>query len=101
MALTIYAFTTRIDVRSWGPYLFVGLIVLMLWGFGAMLFGFKTNWIYSLGGALLFSAYILYDTSRLLHSYGADESWVIFTIDLYLDIINLFLFILQLLSKRD
>mmetsp|Transcript_15493 Transcript_15493/g.18671 ORF Transcript_15493/g.18671 Transcript_15493/m.18671 type:complete len:385 (-) Transcript_15493:295-1449(-) len=100
-ALTIYAFTTRIDVRSWGPYLFVGLIVLMLWGFGAMLFGFKTNWIYSLGGALLFSAYILYDTSRLLHTYGADENWVIFTIDLYLDIINLFLFILQLLSKRD
>eukprot|EP00471_Norrisiella_sphaerica_P000839 CAMPEP_0184487832 /NCGR_PEP_ID=MMETSP0113_2-20130426/10361_1 /TAXON_ID=91329 /ORGANISM="Norrisiella sphaerica, Strain BC52" /LENGTH=383 /DNA_ID=CAMNT_0026870243 /DNA_START=65 /DNA_END=1216 /DNA_ORIENTATION=- len=101
-ALTIYAFTTRIDLRSWGPYLFVGLIVLMIWGFVSMLFGFQSNWFYSLAGALLFSAYILYDTSRLLHTYGSDESWILFTIDLYLDIINLFLFILQLLAKdRD
>eukprot|EP00954_Amorphochlora_amoebiformis_P023890 1362680-Amorphochlora_amoeboformis.AAC.1 len=71
-ALTIYAFTTKIDVR-----------------------------FYSLGGALLFSAYILYDTSRLLHTFGADEDWIFFTIDLYLDIVNLFLFILQLLAKSN
>uniref|UniRef100_A0A7S3YE58 Ubiquitin-like domain-containing protein n=1 Tax=Lotharella globosa TaxID=91324 RepID=A0A7S3YE58_9EUKA len=64
-ALTIYAFTTRVDLRSWGPYLFVGLIVLVLWGLVSMLFGFQQNWFYSLGGALLFSAYILYDTSRV------------------------------------
>ncbi|GAB5359889.1 hypothetical protein AAMO2058_000580800 [Amorphochlora amoebiformis] len=100
-ALTIYAFTTKIDVRSWGPYLFMGLVVLLIWGLVSMLFGFKSNWFYSLGGALLFSAYILYDTSRLLHTFGADEDWIFFTIDLYLDIVNLFLFILQLLAKSN
>eukprot|EP00467_Chlorarachnion_reptans_P016139 CAMPEP_0114538082 /NCGR_PEP_ID=MMETSP0109-20121206/29940_1 /TAXON_ID=29199 /ORGANISM="Chlorarachnion reptans, Strain CCCM449" /LENGTH=385 /DNA_ID=CAMNT_0001722051 /DNA_START=26 /DNA_END=1183 /DNA_ORIENTATION=+ len=99
-ALTIYAFTTKIDVRSWGPYLFVGLIAIVIWGFVNMIFGLQAGWIYSLGGALLFSAYILYDTSRLLHTFGSDESWIMFTIDLYLDLINLFLFLLQLLSQN-
>lgn len=51
---------------------------------------------------LTFSGYILYDTSNILTKYETDEV-VSAVLDLYLDIINLFLDILRVLSylKRD
>jgi modulator of FtsH protease len=45
---------------------------------------------------LVFSGYILYDTSRILHS--GETNYIMATISLYLDILNLFLNLLQLLS---
>jgi len=48
------------------------------------------------GGALLFSGYILYDTSVIMHHMGPDD-YVMAAISLYLDIINLFLYLLEIL----
>ena len=48
------------------------------------------------GSALLFCGFILYDTSNLLHLYGPDD-YVEASIALYLDIINLFLYLLEIL----
>ena len=47
-------------------------------------------------GSLIFSGYILYDTSMIMHCYGPDD-YVMAAIQLYLDIINLFLYLLELL----
>jgi len=53
------------------------------------------------GGVLLFSAFILYDTSQIIHHYR-EEEWVAAAMALYLDVLNLFLFLLQLLAgDRD
>ena len=52
--------------------------------------------VFSVGGALLFSGYILYDTSVILHKLGPDD-YIVAAINLYLDIVNLFLYLLQIL----
>lgn len=76
--------------------------MLIIWGLIGAIFGFRPGFVYSLLGAVLFSGYILFDTWMLSNKLPYDE-WVLASISLYLDIINLFLFILQLLSegRRD
>jgi FtsH-binding integral membrane protein len=54
--------------------------------------------IYGGLGALVFSAYIVYDTDNLIKRYTYDE-YVWASVALYLDVINLFLQILQLLRS--
>jgi modulator of FtsH protease len=101
--LTLYAFTSKKDFSFLGGMLWMGLLVLL----GASLIGmFVGSAVFHLAiasvGVLLFGAYVLYDTSRLLHS---DEpiTPVDAAISLYLDFLNLFLFLLQILSsgRRD
>lgn len=41
--------------------------MLVLWGLMMAIFGYRQSFVYSLCGAFLFSLYILYDTSRLMH----------------------------------
>lgn len=101
--LTAYALISRKDFSFLRGMLWMGLLVLL----GAMLIGmFVGSQVFHLAiasvGVLLFGAYVLYDTSRLLHS---DEpiTPVDAAISLYLDFLNLFLFLLQILSsgRRD
>ena len=48
---------------------------------------------------MLFSLFILYDTSRIMQTHESDE-YVSGALSLYLDFINLFLMILRILSSR-
>jgi len=54
--------------------------------------------MYSAGGALIFCGYIVFDTWRILHQIQPDD-YVEAAIQLYLDIVNLFLHILEILLK--
>ena len=78
----------------------MGLGALLLWGFLAMLFGIQTGYVYALLGCILFSGYILFDTWLIMDKLSPHE-YVLAAIMLYLDIINLFLYLLQLLSSND
>jgi len=51
-------------------------------------------------GILLFSGFILYDTSLIFNKFGPDDA-IIATLNLYLDFINMFLMILQLLNQGN
>ena len=57
--------------------------------------------IYACLGALIFSIYLIYDTQLVIgkgtFSYSLDDAYLA-AIQLYLDVINLFLFILQILG---
>uniref|UniRef100_A0A915IBB2 Uncharacterized protein n=1 Tax=Romanomermis culicivorax TaxID=13658 RepID=A0A915IBB2_ROMCU len=55
------------------------------------------EFVLSLGGAVLFSLFIIYDVQMIMNNMAAEE-YILATITLYLDIINLFLHILRLLS---
>jgi len=55
--------------------------------------------IYQVCGVLVFTGYILYDTSMIIHRFGPDD-YIIASVELYIDLINLFLFILSLLGDR-
>jgi len=107
LALTAYAFTTKCDFTGAGPYLFMALVGLMLMGVVVALVGGDLGQrIYGCVGAILFSFYIVYDTqlmaggSHSRHKFSVDD-YVLAALNLYLDILNLFVFLLQLFGNRN
>ena len=97
-ALSAYVHMSKKDFSFLGGGLFACLIVLVMWGFLNMFFDFGIGgrMIFSLIGCLVFVGYILYDTSLLIHHLGPDD-YIIAAVTLYLDIVNLFLYLLELL----
>jgi hypothetical protein len=59
--------------------------------------------VYASIGAFIFSCYIIFDTQLMMgggHRYALDpEEYIFASLNLYLDIINLFLFILQIIGN--
>jgi len=110
--MTAYAWRTKTDFTGLGPYLFAALAALCAFGFTLCLlsaFGVAIHWammFYDACGVLLFTFYIVYDTQLLIGEYGGHQ--VQFTVDdyvyaalnLYLDIVNLFLYLLSLFGDR-
>ena len=97
IGLTVFTFQSKIDFSFLGAFLSMGLI---LWGFFAMIFGAQTGYVYALLGCIIFSGYILFDTWLIMDRLNPHE-YVLAAIMLYLDIINLFLYLLQLLASDD
>merc|ERR1712039_1155852 len=95
------------DFTGFGIYLLVALVVLIIGGFVLMFFPSPLGQkIYSIFGTLLFSFFIVYDTQLIVggkhkkHQFSVDD-YVFAAINLYLDIINLFLLLLQLFGSRN
>jgi modulator of FtsH protease len=94
--LTGYALVTKRDFSFLRGFLTMGIFVLL----GAMLIGmFVGGAVFQLAiasvGVLLFGAYVLYDTSRMLRS-GERSDPVGAALGLYLNFLNIFLFILRI-----
>ncbi|CAH6720455.1 bax inhibitor 1 [[Candida] jaroonii] len=102
IGLTLFAFQSKYDFRSWQSVASLGLWFLIGWGFLMMFFPQSSfaNLIYSGIGAIIFSVYILIDTQEILKTCHLDDE-IPATLKLYLDIINLFLFILRILNNRN
>ncbi|XP_043463466.1 protein lifeguard 4-like [Leptopilina heterotoma] len=98
LSLTLYTFQSKKDFSSMGAGLYAGLCVLIVGGFIQI---FAQNTILEMticiAGAMIFSLYIIYDTHMLMHKHSPEE-YVLVTVELYLDIINLFLYILRILA---
>ena len=108
--LTYYAWKTSADFTGLGGYLYAALLTLVVGGFVGGFFSafYSTPWIqnlYAVGGCLLFSCYIVYDTQLIVggqhkkHQFGMDD-YVFAALNIYLDIINLFVYLLRLLNSR-
>ncbi|KAM5171137.1 protein lifeguard 4 [Mantella aurantiaca] len=96
--LTIYTFQSKKDFSKFGAGLFAGLWILILAGFLRFFFYSETVEIaIAAGGSLLFCGFIIYDTHLLMHKLSPEEH-ILASINLYLDIINLFLHLLRLLD---
>lgn len=82
--------------------LFCGLMILMLGGFlGAFVSSSNSfNLVIAIGGAILFSLFVIVDT-QLMMNYLSPEEYITATIQLYLDFINLFLYILRALQYSN
>ena len=103
-ALTVYAIKTKSDFTGMGVYLFAALMVLMIFGLFCWVFPSKImEQVYCCLGILLFSFYLIYDTQLIMGKgelrLGVDD-YVFAALNLYLDIIQLFLYILQLFGER-
>ncbi|XP_021938786.1 protein lifeguard 1, partial [Zootermopsis nevadensis] len=105
--LTMFAFQTKWDFTVMGGALFVAVIILMIFGIVAIFIPGKTiTLIYASCGALLFSLYLVYDTQLMMggkHKYSiSPEEYIFAALNLYLDIVNIFLYILTIIgASRD
>jgi len=98
--LSLYVHITKQDFLFIGGALMVGLIGMLLVALvGSFIHLPISSVMYGGFGVLLFSGFILYDTSNLVRRYNDDEV-VAATLALYLDIVNMFLMVLRLLSGR-
>lgn len=98
-------FLTSIDFSFLGGFLLISLFMLIVMGL-LNIFFFRSK-IFSLVrayiGAVIFILYLLYDFDRLEKMAG-DESWgaaIDIAVNIYLDIINLFLDLLEIFSESD
>lgn len=96
--LGAYVWISGKDFGGLGRFLFFGLIALLVVGLLALFvnIGGTGQLIYAVAGAALFVGFTLYDFSNIKHRFGP-EDFVIATVQLYLDFINLFWFLLQIL----
>lgn len=98
--LTMYAFVSRRDFSAWGSFLIVGLWVLI--GTYLLNFFFRNQsadlWLASIT-VLLFSGLLVFDTWRLRNVYGPDD-YVIAAVQIYLDLLNMFLALIRILGGR-
>jgi len=107
--LTAYACLTQTDFTGCGMYLLAALLALC----GTSLACTVSCWmgfcpkemiiVYDLCGVLMFSMYLVYDTQMIMGGRHAQEfsldDYVFAAVNLYLDIINLFLYIIELVGS--
>ena len=102
--LSIYAWQTNIDYSTKGNYLLISLLLLFLLGFFNLFLQLTfIQILYPVLGVGVFSFYIIYDTQLILGrqtiKYKPDD-YMIASINLYLDIINMFVYILEMINER-
>jgi FtsH-binding integral membrane protein len=100
VGLTSYVLVTRKDFSFLAAGLSMGIWVVL----GGVILGmFLHSAVLQLAvasaGVVLFCGYVLYDTSRLLRA-GDESDSVGAALRLFLDVMNLFLFLLRILSSR-
>ena len=100
IALTVYAWTTKTDFTVCGSLLFLSACCLLIMSLFAMFFKFLHVVVATLG-IFIYSIYIIYDTQLLIGNKenALDiEDYIFGALMLYLDVINMFLYILQFLK---
>ena len=96
--LTLYAWASRRDFSAWGSFFSVGLWVLIGTSLLNLFFQNATASLWIAGGAVLvFSGLLIFDTWRIRNTFGPDD-YVQAAVTIYLDLLNMFLAILQLLG---
>ncbi len=97
-SLATLATVTKKDFSFMGKFLFIGLILLIVASLANMFFHIPALALtISTMAVLLFSAYILYDVSQIVH--GGETNYIMATLNLYLDIYNIFVHLLSLLMS--
>mmetsp|Transcript_13327 Transcript_13327/g.41252 ORF Transcript_13327/g.41252 Transcript_13327/m.41252 type:complete len:245 (+) Transcript_13327:123-857(+) len=105
-ALTLFAFTTKVDVTQIGGYLRAMSLSLFVLGLGGIFLGVPLlQAAYAIGGAILFSGYIVYDTQLILGGKYQEkrfsiDDYVLAALSLYMDLVRLFMFLLRIFGEQ-
>jgi FtsH-binding integral membrane protein len=111
-ATSLYGYTTRADLSRMGSFLIMGLFGIIIAGLVNMfLHSSALQFALSIIGVVVFTGLTAYDTQRIKASYlqyayaegtdGANKRSVYDALSLYLNFINLFMLLLQLLGNRN
>lgn len=107
--MATYGYFTRTDLSRFGNILFMGLIGIIIASFANMYFqNAMADYIISYIGVIIFTALIAFDVQKIKWIYNGAQGdqalenkiSIICALTLYLDFINLFLFLLRLLGGR-
>jgi FtsH-binding integral membrane protein len=107
-ALSLYGYTTQRDLSPIGSFLMMGLFGLILASLVAVFFPSPgLSFIISIAGVLIFAGLTAWDTQRIKDMYSANDDGtvagrkaVMGALQLYLDFINMFMFLLRLMGDR-
>ena len=110
--LSLYGYTTKKDLSGMGTFLMMGLIGLIVaMVVNIFLASSALSFAISVIGVLIFAGLTAYDTQSIKNEYiqhamAADQEWlgksaIMGALRLYLDFINMFMFLLQFLGNRE
>ena len=106
-AAAVYGATTKRSLTSLGGFLFMGMIGLLVASVVNIAIGSnQISWIISIIGVIVFTVYTAYDVQRIsFGDYAAalgsvEKASVLGAIHLYINFINIFLFLLRLMGSR-
>ena len=107
-AMSLYGYTTKKDLTSWGSFLFMGLIGIILSSLvNLFLQSSALQFVVSIITVVVFVGFTAYDTQRIRSAYDhvaggetAQKFAVFGALMLYMDFINLFLAMLRLFGDR-
>ena len=107
--LSLFGYTTKKDLSGLGTFLFMGLIgVIIAMVVNIFLASPALYFVISVVGVLVFAGLTAYDTQQIKNMYHAADSGEVATrksimgaLRLYLDFLNMFLFLLQLFGSRE
>ena len=110
--LSLWGYTTKRDISGWGSFLImgvIGLVVAMI--VNIFLKSAAVMFAVSAIGVLIFAGLTAYDTQKIKtmyieHAQHGDTEWlgksaIMGALNLYLDFINMFMFLLQFMGNRD
>ena len=108
-AMSLYGYTTKRDLTGWGSFLFMGLIgVVIAMVVNMFIASAALHFAISVIGVLVFVGLTAYDTQRIKNEYNeadsseiAGKKAIMGALRLYLDFINIFLFLLHLFGSRE
>jgi len=108
LATSLYGYTTSRDLSGMGSFMFMGLIGIVIAGLVNMfLHSSGLQFAISVIGVIVFTGLTAWDTQRIKETYFAGDDEVIVgkkaimgALALYLDFLNLFLFMLQFMGQR-
>jgi len=109
-ALSLWGYTTHRDLSGMGSFLVMGLFGIIIASFvNAFLPSSTLQWIVSVVGVMVFAGLTAWDTQRLKNEYiygamdgeTAQRNAIMGALSLYLDLVNLFAVLLQLLGERE
>lgn len=108
-AMSLYGYTTKKDLSSWGSFLFMGVIGLIIASVvNIFLQSSALHFAVSAVGVLIFVGLTAYDTQRIKNTYyqvvghgeAVGKAAIMGALQLYLDFINLFIMLLQFADRR-
>ncbi len=104
-AMSLYGATTKKDLTSWGSFLFMGLIGVVIASVVNIFMGNSAlSWIISAIGVIVFTGLTAYDTWKIKEmaaaGAGGRKPAIIGALTLYLDFINLFLMLLRFTARE-
>lgn len=108
-AMSIIGYTTHVDLSRFGTFLMMGLIGLLIAMIASIfIHSGPLSLIINVVGVLLFTGLTAYDTQRIAqmaaqmdaHGEAGAKLGVFGALKLYLDFVNMFLFILRLVGRR-